>query len=489
MSLGQRTLESATWTITANLVSIVVGFVRSVLLARWLPVEVFGVYALAFSIVRLSVMVTDFGMSGAFVHRAPETEDEGRAAAVHFTFRVSFTLIWAALLVGGAFLFTSGQLRTALLLITATTGGMGLTATPGLILMRRVTQQRTAMIQSLNAVISTLIVLGLAWRGVTLWALLTGNLVAVTLKVVLLYIWRPVWRPRLAWDPYVMRYFLRFGRHNFLNAILYEALDRIDDIWVGLYLGETATGLYSRAYTFATYPRQILAEPVNWVVGGAYAELKGDRLRLSRAFFYVNAILVRSAFFLAGLLALVAPEFIRLLLGEKWLPMLHAFRLMLIFTLFDPIKVTVSSLIGLAGGKPERVARTSLVQLVVMVVGLFLLGPLFGIAGVALAVDGMLVVGIAVLLWQARDYADYSLKRLFAAPCLALIIGLVLAVSVVMLPGVAGSDWRAGFMKILAFSTTYGIILLLSDRHHLSEMLIWLNIRSCHNRAQFREVG
>ncbi len=101
----------------------------------------------------------------------------------------------------------------------------------------------------------------------------------------------------------------------------------------------------------------------------------------------------------------------------------------------------------------------------------------------------MLVVGIAVLLWQARDYADYSLKRLFAAPCLALIIGLVLAVSVVMLPGVAGSDWRAGFMKILAFSTTYGIILLLLDRHHLSEMLIWLNIRISHKRAQFREVG
>ena len=39
MSLAQRTIESATWNITANLVSIVAGFVRFVLLARWLQRE------------------------------------------------------------------------------------------------------------------------------------------------------------------------------------------------------------------------------------------------------------------------------------------------------------------------------------------------------------------------------------------------------------------------------------------------------------------
>ena len=44
--------------------------------------------------------------------------------------------------------------------------------------------------------------------------------------------------------------------------------------------------------------------------------------------------LIQFAYLLgAVLLALVAPEFIRLALGAKWLPMLTAFRLMLVFTL------------------------------------------------------------------------------------------------------------------------------------------------------------
>ena len=147
-----------------------------------------------------------------------------------------------------------------------------------------------------------------------------------------------------------------------------------------------------RAYTFATYPRRLLAMPVNAVAGGAYAELKGDRPGLSRAFFSSNALLVRSGFLLGGLLVLVAPEFTRLALGERWLPMVPAFRLMAVFTLLDPIRVTVSSLF-VAVGRPEQVVRVRLWQLAAMVVGLFALGSRWGITGVAVVVDGVLLLG------------------------------------------------------------------------------------------------
>ncbi len=232
-------------------------------------------------------------------------------------------------------------------------------------------------------------------------------------------------------------------------------------------------GFYSKAYRFATYPRSILADPITGVAGGTYAELKHQRLRLSRAFFRTNAFLVRSGFLLAGLLVLVAPEFIRILLGVKWLPMLDAFRLMLIFTLFDPIKSTVASLF-IAVGRPELVVRARLIQLLVMVAGLLLLSPTMGITGVALAVDAMLVVGIAILLRQARTYVDFSAKRLFAVPFLGLVTGLAFAHGAILLPGVAGSDWRTGLVKILVFSLVYGFVLGVLERQQLSEMLVYL---------------
>jgi len=214
-----------------------------------------------------------------------------------------------------------------------------------------------------------------------------------------------------------------------------------------------------------------LAAPINMVAGGTYAELTGNRKRLSRAFFRTNAFLLRSGFLLAGLLALVAPEFIRLGLGAKWLPMLDAFRLMLIYTLFDPIKATVAHLF-VAVGKPGQIVQARVVQLIVLVIGLFLLGPLTGITGVALAVDFMLVVGIAILLWQARSFVDFSPRRLFAAPALGLVFGMLLAYRASTLPAIAGSDWRTGLVKIIVFTGVYGASLLALEWRQTWEMLL-----------------
>jgi O-antigen/teichoic acid export membrane protein len=281
-------------------------------------------------------------------------------------------------------------------------------------------------------------------------------------------VWRPVWRPRLAWSLPTMRYFIHFGSRQFVVNTLSFALDQVDDLWTGFFLGKLPLGFYARAYAFATYPRQVFAIPVNAVTAGTYAELKGDRSLLSKAFFRTSALLVYSGFFLGGLLTLVAPEMIRLLLGAKWLPMLDAFRLMLVFTLLDPLRGTIVNLF-VAVGEPEQVGRVQIAQLGILIAGLFVLGLWLGITGVALAVDAMLAAGILLLLWRARAHVDFSLRRLFTMPGLALVSGLVLARSVIVLPGVLGSDWRTGLLKAVTFSTVYSITLLVTERHELQE--------------------
>lgn len=466
MSLARRSVTSVGWNVAVSIIQVLVGFGRSVLLARLLPVEIFGVYAFAGSIVGLSAIVPNFGMSGAFLHRSEATENEDKAAAVHLTLELIFVTVWVVVLAGGALMFATGQTRLALLVLTITQAGVLLTQTPKLILVRRVVHRRLALLQSTNIVLSAVTAVLLAWGGLEVWALLSTDLITLVLSIFFLYIWRPVWRPRLAWSPPTMRYFLKYGSRNVIAQGLLRALDRVDDLWTGAYLGDTAMGYYSRAYAFATYPRMILAESVNKVATGTYAEVANGRKRLSQAFFRTNALLVRSGFFLAGILALTAPEFIRILLGTKWLPMLDAFRLMLVFTLFDPIKMTVANLF-LAVGRPEKILGARAVQLAVMVVGLFVLGPLWGIAGVALAVDLMLVVGIAILLYQSRKYVDFSARRLFLAPGIGIVLGVALARGAIGLPGILGSPWRTGFVKAVVFTLVYGASLLVLERRQV----------------------
>jgi O-antigen/teichoic acid export membrane protein len=466
MSLAKRSVTSAAWNIMVNMAGVVVLIIRSILLARLLPVETFGVYAFASSVVIITAVLPTFGMQDAFLHRAPETRDEKQVAAVHFTLKAILTLLWAAALVVVSMVFTSGEVQTALLLLTVTNFGVHLTQTPTLILTRRVVHRRLALMRLTDAVLSTSVALALAWRGVTLWALLASDIITLLITVFGLYIWRPVWKPRLAWSSSVVRYLLRFGSRSFLADALLKALDRVDDLWTGIFLGETALGFYSRAYRFASYPRFVLALPVNLVAGGTYAELKGDRVRLSRAFFRTNALLVRTGFFMGGLLALIAPEFIRLALGEKWLPMLDAFRLMLVYTLLDPIKITVANVLT-TSGSPQKVVGARAVQLAVLIVGLATLGPWLGISGIALAVDAMIVVGMVILFWQARTYVDFSLRRLFGVPAIALAAGLVFALALLALAGIEGSDWLTGAVKLVGFTLVYAATSLLLEREQI----------------------
>ena len=468
--LAQRAVTSATWNISASLISVAVLFLRSVMLSRWLPVSVFGVYGFASASVALAAVVLNFGLTGAFLHRSPETEDEASAAATHFTLIAILALAWTAVMVAGAWWLTAGAVQLAIILIAITTALAQLAQTPRVILMRRVAHRRLAVIQFTNAILTTLAALTLAWEGAALWALLITNIISTLVTLTLLYGWKPVWRPRFRWSPPEIRYFLHFGSRTFLSAVLLSALDRIDDLWTGFYLGSTPLGFYSRAYTFAAYPRRVLANPISVVTGGTFAELKGDRTRLSQTFFRTTALLLRAGFFLGGLLALIAPEFIGILLGEKWLPMTNVFRLMLVFTLLDPIKATVANLF-VAVGRPEQVIQARLIQLGVLVAGLFALGFALGIIGVALAVDAMLVTGMAILLWKARRYVDLSLRQLFAAPALALLAGLSLAYASLLVLNMSETTLVSALLKSVLFTGLYVLILIALERRQTLSML------------------
>ncbi|MBI4916784.1 MAG: oligosaccharide flippase family protein [Acidobacteria bacterium] len=465
--LASRAASSVAWRLAASLTATAVLVIRSVVLARWLPVEVFGVYALAAAVVGVTGVVASFGLGNALLHRCAETADERAAAATHFTLTSLFTLAWAAALAVTSFLSPAGPMRTALAVLTGTAACTHLTATAHSLLLRRVRHGRLALLSVADAALTTAVAIALARRGETLWALLATDIVRTAAAVTILCLWRPFWRPRLRLVAAEIRYFLRFGARGMAADLLQAALDRLDNLWTGTLLGKPALGLYSRAFVFASYPRMIVASPTQAIAAGAYAELSSDRAALSQAFFRSNAALLRAGFLLTGLLAVAAPELVVLLIGAKWLPMLPAFRLLLVFALLDPIKQTVSQLF-VAVGRPGVVVQARLVQLGVLVAGLFSLGPRLGIAGVSLAVTAMQAVGLAILLTLARRHVDVSLTRLFAVPVLAFAAALLAGLGTAAL--MAGTPVLQAAAKTGGFLLAYCLVLLAVEGRQAREL-------------------
>lgn len=469
MSIAQRSVRSSMYTLIGSGITTVIQFIRSIILARLIAPEIFGIYAFAASFVLFTSSLPSFGMSSALLHRAPESEGE-EPLRVHFTILMLFNTTWAILVACIGTLVLPHDIRWVLWVILATQFTDNLVETSRTFLIRQVLLRRIAIVDTLSVVLSTVCALMLAWKGYGILGLISTDMAAAIVAVLGYLVINPPWKPHFGWSNEIARYLLSFGKRVFLANLIGQALNYIDNIWTGRFLGDNALGYYSRAYTFSSYPRKILATPLNSVAAGTYAELKGDQKNLSKAFFRVNALLVRAGFMMAGLLALIAPEFIYIVIGKQWLPMLDAFRLMLLYTLLDPIQITIASLFN-AVGKPEIVLWSRLVQLGTLIGGMFIFGNLWGISGVAIAVNLMVLTGIIIMLWQARGYVRFSLPRLFAVPALALFLGMGLARLSIEIPGVLGSYWRTASIKTTIFILVYSSILLLCERKYLKVYL------------------
>lgn len=454
--LAQRTLTSLGWNVLANLVTLPVSALQTVLLARLLPVEYFGIQGGLAALINLIYPFFEFGQAFAAIHRSPHSEDEEPTLALFFTLRLIGTTLWALGMALLGWLAFEGVRQQVLLALVAATWLHRITLSGHVLLIRRVQHQRLAVIEIVQTAVVFVVVLFIAFRWRSIYALVAAPALQALVSGLGLFVFRPIWRPRLAWNPAGVRYFLGFGSRAVGAQALSNALEYLDDLFTSVYLGDRALGYYSRAYRFATYPRLILAEVMGSLSLGLYAELKDAPSRLARAFYQTNALLVRSGFLLAGWLALIAPQFVALFLGEKWLPMVGVFRLMLLYALLEPLRTTLTHLL-VAVGKPEQTSLARLLQLGALGLGLFTLGRRWDIYGVALAVDGMIMVGIGTLLIYARRAVPLSLGRLFAAPTFSLVAGLAAGLALAQL---ATSEVRILTLRSLGFLAVYAVGLL-----------------------------
>ena len=174
----------------------------------------------------------------------------------------------------------------------------------------------------------------------------------------------------------------------------------------------------------------------------------------------------------AGLAALLAPELIVFLIGEKWLPMVEPFRVLLAASIFKPVLTTLVQL-AVAVGEPGALARVRLLQLLVLVGAMLALGPMFGMLGVALAVLASSLAGLGLLLALSRRFVKLPLRRLFAAPLLTLAVAIGIGLIAPELLPPTASEWTKSGVKALLFLSVYGVGLALIEGREILSMARW----------------
>lgn len=466
-SLAHKAILGSAHTIIASLVTLSLGFLRSVLLARLLLPEHFGLVALALFYIGLAAQLRGLGLDMALIHRQEADEPFRR---IYFSLRLGLDLLAFGLLLALAPLLQRAYpqmsgLGAVLAVLVFTYLLSNLSQVQETLLRKNLAFFKLAVTDVVASVTMTVVAPFLAWQGCGVWALVAEQLSGIGVRFLLT--WGPFrqWKPGLGWDRQIVRWFWEYGKPTWVASSLSYLLDRFDDFWIGTALGKVPLGLYSRAYEFAHYPRRVLANPLVTVFTPVFARLQDDRLRLSQAFFRSAYIILRSGFLMAGAFGLAMPEFIRYVIGDQWQPMLWTFRLMLIYTALDPILLLVGNLL-LAVGRPQDLQNATLAQALFFIPAVILGAGLWGINGVALAADGMLLLGAFRLYRPLRQAVDFSFPRLIIWPSLAITLAWTGGFIVEFF--IEGPAIKVLALKMGIFSILFGGFLALVERNDLA---------------------
>lgn len=319
------------WSVVNTLVGRLGGLVTSVVMARLLVPEDYGVFAVALVTMTALLSINELGTSLPLL-RWPY-ERAARASPTVATLALATSVVFFAAAVASAPVVANAlgspeavlplQVLAVAVLLDA------LTTVPNAWVTRMFLQRRRAAIDLTAFALSTVTSIALAVAGAGAWALVAGYLLANAVTTVLLLTWSP-WRMRLGYSGRDARAVLAFGLPLAGASLLNFAVLNVDYVVVGALLGPAALGFYVLAFNLASYPGSVVTTAVRRVSTAAFARLDEHRSGVADGFVTSTRLVLLVTFPACAGLAGLALPLVATVYGDTWQPAADALQLLVV---------------------------------------------------------------------------------------------------------------------------------------------------------------
>lgn len=408
-SLLRAGAHGVLWQGLAQVAGRLATLVTTVVLARILLPEQFGLVALAVVLITYAEAFADAGVAQALVY-LPRTRDSLRAALA-CSLTAGVVLMLAAMVSAPALAaaFHRPDVTPLTRLLAVTLLGASLAALPESLLRRELLFRRMTVATVVRVVLTGVVSIVLAVAGYGAWALAWGTATGSVGYTILIWLFAPerpdlaVWRTTRRDVRQIMAYGMPAAASNLLSRLIFN----VDYLIVGGLLGATALGYYTLAFRI---PELIIIN-IFYVISGVafpmFSRLNRDLPRLRKA--YLFSVRVYCLYGLcAGVgLAIVAGLIVPLVFGGRWHDAVAPLVPLALYAACRSIGVGANDVYK-ALGRPGLALSLSVFRLVVLVPALLAGARYGGIVGVAWAQVGT-SLAMAILM-QARGARVLSLR-------------------------------------------------------------------------------
>ena len=302
--------------------------ISSLLLARMLLPEAFGLMALVNAFMQGMEMLTDLGV-GANIVQSPKGQDSAFLRTVWTVQILRCALLWGASValarpVAAFFAVQDercAELAAILPIASVSILIAGFNSTSIAVLSKRLQFGSIVWVQLVPQVVCLAVTL--FWAKVcapTAWAVVAGGIAASVVRCGLSHALNPLGADGLGWDRAVVRQVCGFGIWTFLSSAVAFVSQQGDRIALARLISLEELGLYSLAIVFARVAMNVVSRVSSGVIFPILSGAQRDPARLMELAFEYRAILLRVAGVLCIGFALIAPVFFEMIYELRFEP-------------------------------------------------------------------------------------------------------------------------------------------------------------------------
>ncbi len=393
--LLKKVVRGGGWVFALRGFSQLLNFVRLIILARILSPSDFGLMGIALLVMSILEAFSQTGVQHALIQKKDDIKEYLNTAWTVLILRgtILYTILYFIAPYVAIF-FKTPEAKTIVQIIGFSILFQALTNI-GVIFFHKELEFYKQFILQLSETLSDFIVaVFAAFILKSVWALVLGTLAGKFVHCFVSYILHP-YKPRFNLELEKMRELFSYGKWISGSSILIFIGAHIDDICVGKFLGATALGFYQMAYKISNMPATEITYVIGRVAFPAYAKIQDQQVSLQNAYFKIMRLTITISIPIAIGIVFLAPDFTRIFLGEKWLPMVNAMQLLAVAGLIKSIVSTGSPLFA-GTGHPKFEFYMQLIRGLIVTIVIYPITIHMGISGAAICVIlstlGMLII-------------------------------------------------------------------------------------------------
>lgn len=371
MGNSSRVLSNLIWRFMERCGAQVVSFIVSLVLARILDPEVYGIVAITIAFSTILQVFIDSGLGNALVQK--KDADEVDFSSVFYFNAILCIFLYIIVFIASpyvAIFYNNNDLTLLIRVISLTILVSGVKNIQQAYVTKHLLFKKFFYSTLIGTVISAVVGIIAAYNGAGVWALIAQNLTNQIIDTLILWItvkWRPTAKPSFN----RLKQLLPFGVKIFISSMTNTIYGEIRELAIGKKYTSSDLAFYNRGQQF---PYLIVANINTSIDSVLFPVLSEEQNELDKVKSMTKEAITIGNYILAPLLlglAAVAEPLVKLILTEKWLFCVPYLRIFCLIYVFQPMHTANKNAIK-ALGKSDILIKQEIINDIVGIAVLFI---------------------------------------------------------------------------------------------------------------------